>query len=89
MIILIYYGKFIRKESPMAHIIDGKKLSAAIKKRVAEDVIDLAGFGIDVGLGLMIAGNDPASKAYLNATLNACDKVGITPFCTSSLIQYP
>ncbi len=64
----------------MAQIMDGKKLSAYIKKRVAENVEILGGYGIDVGLGLMIAGNDSASREYLNATLAACDKVGITPF---------
>ena len=60
--------------------MDGKKLSADIKRKVAEDVKILAGYGIDVGLGLMIAGDDPASREYLNATLAACDKVDITPF---------
>lgn len=64
----------------MAQIMDGKKLSAGIRKKVEADVKTLAEYGIDVGLGLMIAGSDPASKEYLNATLAACDKVGITPF---------
>lgn len=64
----------------MAQIMDGKELSSAIRERVAKDVKTLAASGIDVGLGLMLAGQDPASQAYLNATLSACDRVGITPF---------
>lgn len=64
----------------MAKIMDGKKLSADIREKVAEDIKTLAEYGIDVGLGLMIAGNDAASKEYLKATLAACGKAGITPF---------
>jgi methylenetetrahydrofolate dehydrogenase (NADP+)/methenyltetrahydrofolate cyclohydrolase len=64
----------------MAQIMDGKELASGIRTRVAKDVETLAAKGIDVGLGLMLAGQDPASQAYLNATLSACDRVGITPF---------
>ncbi len=64
----------------MAQIMDGRKLAGEIKKRVKEDVKLLSSYGIDVGLGLLIAGNDPASHEYLNATLHACDQVDITPF---------
>jgi methylenetetrahydrofolate dehydrogenase (NADP+)/methenyltetrahydrofolate cyclohydrolase len=64
----------------MARIMDGRKLSKEIKEKVRQDVEALGRYGIDVGIGLMLAGNDPASKEYLNATLHACDQVGITPF---------
>ena len=64
----------------MATIMDGWKLSRDIKGKVREDVKTLSSYGVDVGLGLLIVGDDPASRAYLNATLHACDQVGITPF---------
>lgn len=64
----------------MAEIMDGRKLSEIIRKKVKKEVKTLKKFGIDVGLGLMIAGNNPASKQYLKATLSGCKKVGITPF---------
>ncbi len=64
----------------MARIMDGKKLSGKIKEKVKQDVEALHAYGVDVGLGLMLAGNDPASKEYLKATLAACAKVGIKTF---------
>ncbi len=68
------------KELYMAKIMDGKKLSRSIKEEVKNDVSTLSSYGVDVGLGILIAGDDPASQAYLNATLHACDKVDITPY---------
>ena len=76
----VLQGNCTGKEERMATIMDGRKLAGEIKKRVTEDVKLLSSYGIDVGLGLLIAGNDPASHAYLNATLHACDQVDITPF---------
>ena len=64
----------------MAHIMDGKKLSDEIKKKVKTNVQSLEQFGIDVGLGLLLAGEKSASRQYLNATLSACKRVGIKPY---------
>lgn len=64
----------------MAQIMDGKKLSNEIKIRVKEDVLALNRDGIDVGLGLLMVGENLASKQYLEATLSACKKVGIKSF---------
>lgn len=64
----------------MAQIMDGKKLSAEIKEKVKQDVKALGKYGVDVGLGMLLAGSDAASKEYLKATLTACDKVGIKTF---------
>ncbi|MDH4029177.1 MAG: bifunctional 5,10-methylenetetrahydrofolate dehydrogenase/5,10-methenyltetrahydrofolate cyclohydrolase [Nitrospirota bacterium] len=64
----------------MAKIMDGKKLSGEIRRKVEQDVTALSGYGIDVGLGLLLVGENPASSQYLGATLSACRKVGIKPF---------
>lgn len=61
----------------MAQIMDGKKLSDEIKVKVKAEVDNLSNYGIDVGLGLLIVGENPSSKQYLQATLKACEKVGI------------
>ena len=64
----------------MAKIMDGRKLSEIIRKKVKKEVKTLKKYGIDVGLGLMLVGNNQASRQYLNATLSWCKKAGITPF---------
>lgn len=61
----------------MAQILDGRKLSEKIKDKVKADVAKLGQYGIEVGLGLLLVGDNPASKQYLNATLHACVKPGI------------
>jgi methylenetetrahydrofolate dehydrogenase (NADP+)/methenyltetrahydrofolate cyclohydrolase len=70
----------IRRKTIMAEIMDGRKLSELIKKKVKKEVKALKKYGIDVGLGLMLVGNNQASRQYLKATLSGCKKVGITPF---------
>ncbi len=64
----------------MAQIMNGRKLAEIIKQKVKADVESLQQYGIDVGLALMLVGDNPASKQYLNATLSACNKVGVKPY---------
>ena len=47
----------------MAKIIDGKAVSAAVKERVRDDI---ARDGLDIGLAVVIVGDDPASRVYVN-----------------------
>ncbi len=64
----------------MAVIMDGKRLAAEIKDKVKNEVKRLKESGIEVGLGLMLIGENPASKQYFSATLMACKNVGIIPY---------
>ncbi len=64
----------------MAQIMDGKKLSDEIKEKVKGDVQRLNNHGIDVGLGLFLVGENPASRQYLLATVQACKQVGIRTY---------
>jgi methylenetetrahydrofolate dehydrogenase (NADP+)/methenyltetrahydrofolate cyclohydrolase len=64
----------------MAHIMNGKKLSAEIKNTVKKEVEKLYEYGINVGLGLLLVGDNPASKQYQQSTIKSCEKVGIIPF---------
>ena len=64
----------------MAIIMDGRSLAEEIKEKVKEDVEKLKDFGIDVGLGLLLVGENPSSLSYYNATLKACKKVGIRAY---------
>lgn len=61
----------------MATIMDGKKLADEIKAQVRKDVAGLNSHGIDVGLALMLVGENPASLQYFLATRQACKKAGI------------
>ncbi len=61
-------------------MLDGKQFADEIKQGVKKDVAELNAMGIDVGLGLMLAGNDPASLQYYNTTLGTCKTVGIKAF---------
>jgi len=62
----------------MAKILDGRGLADQIKDRVRSDVEKLREHGIEVGLGLLLVGENPASKEYLYATIKGCGKVGVT-----------
>jgi len=71
---------FHKEEIFMAEIMDGRKLSRIIRKKVKKDVEALKQYGIDVGLGVLLVGDNQASRQYLKATLSGCKKAGITPF---------
>lgn len=63
----------------MAQLLSGKDLSDNIRSKVKENVATLNSNGIEVGLGLVIVGDNPASFQYLNATLKSCVHAGIVP----------
>lgn len=61
----------------MAKIIDGKACAAQIKEEIKEKTQKLiAEKGITPGLALMIVGDDPASKVYVNSKDKACKELG-------------
>ena len=58
-------------------IIDGKKVSAEVKASVKELTDALkAEHGITPGLAVVIVGDDPASRVYVNNKKKACEAVG-------------
>jgi methylenetetrahydrofolate dehydrogenase (NADP+)/methenyltetrahydrofolate cyclohydrolase len=64
----------------MAIIMEGKKLAKEIKDNVREKVKSLNSRGLDIGLALLIVGENPSSEQYLSATLKACRATGITSY---------
>ncbi|MDE7104843.1 MAG: bifunctional methylenetetrahydrofolate dehydrogenase/methenyltetrahydrofolate cyclohydrolase FolD [Ruminococcus sp.] len=65
----------------MAQIIDGKAVSMAVKEEVANEAAKLKEeHGLKVGLAVVIVGNDPASKVYVNNKKKACEAVGFKSF---------
>lgn len=61
----------------MATIIDGKAVSAAVKKRVADEVAVLKEQGVCPGLAVILVGDDPASQVYVRNKKRACEACGI------------
>ena len=64
----------------MAKIIDGKAVSAAVKEDVKKEVEALKANGVEVGLAVVIVGNNPASRVYVNNKKKACEAVGFKSF---------
>lgn len=60
----------------MAQIIDGKAVSAAVRADVREQTSLLKNKGITPGLAVIIVGDDPASRVYVNNKKKACMDVG-------------
>ena len=61
----------------MAKIIDGKKISQSLKDRVKAEVEKLKEEGINPCLAVIIVGDDPASRVYVNNKKKACEYTGI------------
>lgn len=58
-------------------IIDGKKVSAAVKENVRQQALRLKNeCGVTPGLAVVIVGDDPASRVYVNNKKKACETVG-------------
>jgi methylenetetrahydrofolate dehydrogenase (NADP+)/methenyltetrahydrofolate cyclohydrolase len=58
-------------------ILSGKKLASLISKSIKKEVKrEIKKTGITPGLGIVLVGEDPASKIYVNMKRKACQKVG-------------
>lgn len=64
----------------MAEIISGKEVAAVLNEGTAAKVAELKNNGIGVSLAVIIVGDDPASKVYVNNKKKACEKLGITSY---------
>lgn len=60
----------------MAKIIDGKLVSAKVREEVRIETAKLKEQGITPGLAVIIVGDDPASRVYVNNKKRACSDVG-------------
>lgn len=60
-----------------ARILDGKATAAAIKAELTQRVAKLAEQGIVPGLGTILVGDDPGSRAYVAGKHRDCAAVGI------------
>lgn len=61
----------------MAIRIDGKAVSEKVKAQVAQEVEKLKEQGIQPGFAVVLVGDDPASRIYINSKKKACADTGI------------
>jgi methylenetetrahydrofolate dehydrogenase (NADP+)/methenyltetrahydrofolate cyclohydrolase len=60
-----------------ARILDGKSLAAQIRAEVKARVGVLSQRGINPGLAVILAGDDPASRVYVRHKTLACEETGV------------
>lgn len=60
----------------MAKIINGKEVSKKVRESVKAETEKLKAQGIVPGLAVVIVGDDPASRVYVNNKKKACTEVG-------------
>ncbi len=60
-----------------AKIIDGKAISVKVKEEVKQEIIRDK---LNVGLAVVIVGNNPASRVYVNNKKKACEFCGIKSY---------
>ena len=61
----------------MAKILDGKMVSQRIKDELRAEVDELRKNGKEIGLAVIIVGDNPASRIYVNNKKKACEYIGI------------
>ena len=67
--------------TPVARLIDGRALAAALREEVAAAAARLhERHGAVPGLAAVLVGNDPASEIYVRSKARACSEAGIASF---------
>lgn len=63
-----------------ARVLNGKELATKIKGELKQTVEEIKKKNINPGLAVVIVGNDPASRVYVNSKKKACEEIGIQSF---------
>ena len=63
-----------------AKILSGRDIASEIRLGLKNDVEKLKGNGVQPGLAVIIVGDEPASRIYVNNKKKACDEIGIRSF---------
>lgn len=63
-----------------ARVLNGKELATKIKGELKQTVDEIKKKNIHPGLAVVIVGNDPASRVYVNSKKKACEETGIESF---------
>ncbi|MDQ0175134.1 bifunctional methylenetetrahydrofolate dehydrogenase/methenyltetrahydrofolate cyclohydrolase FolD [Bacillus chungangensis] len=68
-----------------AYLMDGKKLAQKLRESMKKEVAMLKEQGITPGLAVILIGNNPASRTYVNSKQKSCKALGMN----SLLIEFP
>lgn len=60
-----------------ARILDGKVIAQDMRAELTQDVAGLKASGVVPGLGVLLVGDNPASRSYVTGKEKACGEVGI------------
>lgn len=60
-----------------AKILDGKAIAQDIRAELKQKTAELKKQGIVPGLGVLLVGDDPASRSYVTAKEKACEETGL------------
>ncbi|NLK68689.1 MAG: bifunctional methylenetetrahydrofolate dehydrogenase/methenyltetrahydrofolate cyclohydrolase FolD [Clostridiaceae bacterium] len=63
-----------------AVVLYGREVSKQIRAELKVEVDSIKKMGLHPGLAVVIVGNDPASRVYVNNKKKACEEVGIRSF---------
>ena len=64
----------------MAEIISGKVVSQAKREELRQRVAQLNEKGIQIGLAVIIVGNNSASRVYVNNKKKGCEEIGVNSY---------
>jgi methylenetetrahydrofolate dehydrogenase (NADP+)/methenyltetrahydrofolate cyclohydrolase len=60
-----------------AIMLDGNLFASQIKSEIAEEVQQLAAYGLQPGLAAILVGHNPASQTYVRNKVRTCEQLGI------------
>lgn len=60
-----------------AQKLDGKLIAAELRQEIKDETATLTAQGVRPGLGVILVGEDPASRSYVTAKEKACEEAGI------------
>ncbi len=60
-----------------ARLLDGKQIAAEMRRELADEAVRLRARGIQPGLGVLLVGENPASRSYVSAKEKACFETGL------------
>lgn len=65
----------------MANIIDGKLVASVCRQKIKEEISAYkAKTGKEIGLAVVLVGDDPASAIYVRNKIKACEEVGVKSY---------
>ena len=64
----------------MYRLIDGKEIASSVREKIKNETDELKKKGVTPGLAVIIVGNNPASRVYVNNKKKACEQVGFNSY---------